>query len=105
MLNSSPPIVVQHLLFVFLVVVAPAWDFYDTRRLRQNPGSERKLRYYRTLVSWLWIATVVAWLAVGFRPLFVFHLKPEEMPWLFAHLWVRSVVWGVLIFFIALTLL
>ena len=54
-LNLSLATVVQHLLFFFLVVITPIWDYYDTCRLKQNPESGCKLRYYRTLMAWLWI--------------------------------------------------
>ena len=27
---------IQHFLFLFLLVVVPAWDFYDTRRLKRS---------------------------------------------------------------------
>jgi hypothetical protein len=37
---------VQHLVFLFLLLVAPVWDFYDTSRLKKNPSSNGKIRYY-----------------------------------------------------------
>ena len=46
----------QHLLFLFLLVVAPAWDYSYTKRLKQEPSSERKIGVYRTLCAWLWIS-------------------------------------------------
>ena len=95
MLNLSLATVVQHLLFFFLVVITPIWDYYDTRRLKQNPESGRKLRYYRTLMAWLWIASLIACLAVGFRALFTIQPSPNEAPWLFGHVWVRLLVWEV----------
>ncbi len=96
---------VQHLLFFFLVVITPFWDYYDTSRLKRNPESGRKLWYYRTLMAWLWIATLVAWVAVGFRPLFTIQPSFIEAPWLFEHFWARLVVWIVIILFLALMLL
>ena len=80
MLNLSLATVVQHLLFFFLVVVTPIWDYYDTRRLKQNPESGRKLRYYRTLMAWLWIASLLACLAVGFRALFTIEPCQAKHP-------------------------
>jgi len=75
MSNVSLAVEVQHLLFLFLVVVAPIWDYYDTRRLKRGePG--RKLRYYRTLMCWLCLAAVVAVLGVGFLPLFTISPAP-----------------------------
>ncbi len=103
--EASAGIVAQHLLFIFLLVAAPLWDYYDTRRLKRDPGSARKLRYYRTLCSWLWISTLVAIFAVGFRPLFVVNPAEYEAVWLFGHLWVRLAIESVLALFLALVLL
>ena len=83
---------IQHLLFFFLIVIAPLWDYYDTRRLKRNPSSERKIGYYRTSVAWLWIATVVACLSVGLRPLLTINPAPGEISWLSEHEWVRFLV-------------
>src|SRR3979411_2681913 len=57
----------QHLLFAFLAIALPAWDFYATRRLKKNPGSAQKIGYYKTLCALLWIASVVAVATVGIR--------------------------------------
>lgn len=105
MISMPAALTVQHLLFFFLVVVTPLWDYYDTRRLRQNPESTRKIRYYRTLCGWLWIATAVAYLTIGFRSLFIITPEPGDASWLFGHAWVRYLVIGVLAIFMALTLL
>jgi membrane protease YdiL (CAAX protease family) len=98
-------VTVQHLLFFFLVVVTPVWDYYDTRRLKRNPETARKIRYYQTLSAWLWIAAVVAYLAVGFRGVFTMTPMPGDASWLFAHAWVRYAVESVVAIFVALTLL
>ena len=83
---------IQHLLFIFLLVIAPAWDYYDTRRLKRNPTSRAKLRYYATLCAWLWGAAVLACLVVGWRSLAIINPAPEEMGWLLRHIWVRYVI-------------
>jgi len=88
MLGPSPTTAIQYLLFFFLLVLAPLWDFYDTRRLKRSPSSAGKLRYYKTLCAWLWIATVVACLGVGWRALFTISPALDEIPWLL-HVWVR----------------
>jgi hypothetical protein len=36
----------QHLLFLFLLVVAPIWDLYATAKLKRNPTSDKKISYY-----------------------------------------------------------
>jgi len=87
----------QHLLFAFLLVVAPIWDYRYTSWLKREPTSERKIGVYKTLCAWLWIATLVAMLAVGWRPLF---LAPGEVWWL-QIAWVRYLVEAVLALFVA----
>jgi membrane protease YdiL (CAAX protease family) len=82
----------QHLLFLFLLVVAPIWDWYDTRKLKRNPSSEQKVRYYKTLCAWLWIASALAVVAIGFHPLFTISPSPVEASWLLLHPWVRYLI-------------
>jgi hypothetical protein len=94
MLNvaESIPILIQHALFVFLLVGAPVWDFEDLRQLKLNPSSAGKIRYYKTLTAWLWISSIAALIVVGFRPLFTINPAPSEIPWLLEHAWF-SILW------------
>jgi membrane protease YdiL (CAAX protease family) len=88
--------ILQHLLFLFLLIVAPAWDYYDTRRLKRNPTSPARTRYYATECAWLWGAAIAAFLLVGWRSLAIISPAPEEMGWLFQHIWVRYIIAVVL---------
>src|SRR5271155_1318748 len=103
--DTSAATVVQDLLFVFLLMAAPAWDFYDTTRLKKNPSSPQKIRYYKTLMAWLWISSIVALIVVGWCPLFTISPAPGEIPWLLEHVWVFYLVEVVIALFIAVTLL
>ncbi len=87
---------IQHLLFVFLLLIAPAWDYYDTARLKRNPNSAPRIRYYRTVVSWLWIAAILACGVVGPRAIFSIAPAPQEAYWLYGHAWVRYLLEAVL---------
>lgn len=87
---------IHHLLFLFLLLIAPAWDYYDTRRLKQNPTSPARVRYYATVCAWLWGATVMACLAVGWRSLAFVSAAPEEMSRFFPHIWMRYIIAVVL---------
>jgi len=89
----------QHALFVFLLVVAPAWDYYDTRRLKANPTSAVRLRYYRTLCLWLWIASLVACAAAGWYS--IFTIAPGEVTWLSKHPWAYYAVGVIFALFTA----
>lgn len=103
--GTSAATLVQHLLLLFLLIVAPTWDFYDTRRLKKNPSSAGKIRYYKTLAAWLWIASIVAYLAAGWRAVFTINPAPSEIPWLLEHAWVFYLVGVVIALFVAVTLL
>ena len=105
MTNMTADTAVQHLLFFFLVVVTPIWDYYDTCRLKRSPQSDQKIRYYQTLSAWLWIATGIACLAVGLRPLLIITPLPGEAAWLFGHAWVRCLMGAAIALFMALVLL
>ena len=94
-----------HLLFAFLAIVAPAWDFYATRRLKENPGSAQKIGYYTTLCAWLWIASFVAVASVGFREVFTIAPTPNDAAWLFGHGWVRFIVEAVIALFFGMAFL
>ncbi len=91
----------QHLLVLSLLVVFPVWDLFATRKLKRNPSSERKLRYYKTLCAWLWAASALAVVAIGFRPVITISPSPGEIPWLLLHPWVRYLV-GALIAILAI---
>jgi membrane protease YdiL (CAAX protease family) len=103
--DTPAAMLVQHLLFGFLLLAAPAWDFYDTSRLKKNPGSPQKIRYYKTLMAWLLASSLVALVAVGWRPLFTFNPAPSEIPLLLEHAWVFYLVEVVIALFTALMLL
>jgi membrane protease YdiL (CAAX protease family) len=75
-------IVIEHLLFLFLLVVAPLWDYRYTSRLKREPNSPRKIGVYQTLCGWLWTATIVAWLAVGWRTLFTIDAGAGQISWI-----------------------
>jgi uncharacterized protein len=91
-LHISVTATLQHLLFVFLLVIAPVWDYWDTLRLKRSPSSAGKIRYYKTLCSWLWIGSAVALMTLGWQALFTISPTPSEIPWLLEHAWVRYLV-------------
>jgi len=95
----------QHLLFAFLAIALPAWDFYATRRLKKNPGSAQKIGYYKTLCALLWLASLVAVVAVGFHGVFTIASISGDAAWLFGHALVRLLVETGIVLFVGLTFL
>jgi uncharacterized protein len=88
-LHLSLTTLAQHALCAFLVVFTPAWDYYDTRRLKRAPSSANRIRYYRTTCFWLWVCAMVAVALVKSRSIFFVAPPAYEAAWLFGHLWVR----------------
>src|SRR5260370_7016211 len=103
MVNVSVATPMQHLLFLFLLVVAPIWDLYNTRKLKRDPSSEQKIRYYKTICTWLWIASALAVAAIGFRPLFTIRPSPGEISWLLLHPWFRYLVEALIAIFVIIS--
>jgi CAAX protease family protein len=71
-----PLIAVKHALAAVLLVVYPAWDYFDTRLLRSGTDSREKLRYYQRTFGFEWIAAALALWSMGPR-LFLF---PSGLP-------------------------
>src|ERR1039457_459573 len=92
----------QHLLFAFVAIALPAWDFYATRRLKKNSGSAQKIGYYKTLCALLWIVSVVAVATVGIHAAFNVTPMRDDAAWLFGHAWVRYLVETAIVLFVGL---
>jgi membrane protease YdiL (CAAX protease family) len=71
-----PLIAVKHALAAVLLVVYPAWDYFDARLLRSGTDSWEKLRYYQRTFGFEWIAAALAVWSMGPR-LFLF---PSGLP-------------------------
>jgi membrane protease YdiL (CAAX protease family) len=73
-------VIISHLIAFFLMVVAPVWDHYETKRLKVG-GPRAKVQSYRKTIAWLWIAAVVAVAAVGRANLFTIRAAAGEAGW------------------------
>lgn len=89
--------IIQHLLALFLIVVAPVWDRSATQRLKALKESRVKIAYYRAMVIVGWIATVIALVTVGRRAIFTFDAGATSPSWLPLRGGARTFVAGVLI--------
>jgi membrane protease YdiL (CAAX protease family) len=79
--------VAQHLLMVFLVVVGPVWDYFDTRPLKANPSSAARLGYYFRTILWLWTASCVALWTTGWTAPFTLSGLGFQDSWIETHRW------------------
>lgn len=75
----------QHLLVIFLIVGMPLWDWYEIPRLKASADPEKKIKYYRKVVSALWILALIAVATIGLRRAFYLSPSAEEMSWLGGH--------------------
>jgi uncharacterized protein len=99
--SADSSLLVAHLLALFLIVVGPIWDYFDTRPLKAHPSPQRRLRYYRQTIVWLWIATGVACWASGFGALFTVRGIGIHAGWLDRHSW----AWWLLVVLVSLVIL
>jgi len=79
--------IVINLLALFLLLIGPVWDYFDTRGLKSNPSSRARLRYYLQTIVWLWIAAIAACWGNGFGALFTLHGLGISGLWLHLHRW------------------
>jgi hypothetical protein len=89
--------IIQHLLALFLIVVAPVWDHFATQHLKGSTESRVKIAYYRALLIIGWIATVIALVTVGWRAILTFDVGATNPSWLLQRGGARTFVAGILI--------
>jgi uncharacterized protein len=101
-------VVIQHLIALFLIVIAPIWDHFATERLRASKESRLKIAYYRVTVITGWTTSAIALASVGWRAILTFNHDSARVSWLPRHSGFRTFVAGVLagvLFVIALSAL
>jgi membrane protease YdiL (CAAX protease family) len=89
--------IIQHLLALFLIVVAPVWDHFATQHLKGSTESRVKIAYYRAMLIVGWMATVIALVTVGWRAILTFDVGATNPWWLLQRGGARTFVAGVLI--------
>ncbi len=75
-------IILQHFLVLFLAIGMPLWDWYEIPRLKASTEPRKKVRYYRKIVSALWISALIAILTTGLSTTFSMQARPGEIAWL-----------------------
>lgn len=75
-------VILQHILVLFLAIGMPLWDWYEIPRLKASTEPRKKVRYYRKIVSALWICALIAVMTTGFFAAFAISPAPGEMGWL-----------------------
>ena len=89
-----------HLLAVFLVVVGPIWDYFETRPLKAHPSPQRRLRYYRITIIWLWVATFVACWVNGLGDLTTLRGLGIRAEWLQQRPWAWWLLSSLVVLFV-----
>jgi membrane protease YdiL (CAAX protease family) len=72
----------KHLIAVFLIVVVPVWDHFETKRLKASSDPRVKIQSYQKTVGWLWAGSVVACIVLGSRTVLTIHRDAGEASWL-----------------------
>jgi len=75
-------ILLQHLLVLFLVAVAPIWDRYEIPRLKASTRPGKKVRFYIQIMLASWICALVALGTNGLATISNIRNLPGEIPWL-----------------------
>jgi uncharacterized protein len=95
--EAAGAMIIQHLLALFLIVVAPVWDHLATERLKASKESRAKIAYYRAMLIIGWIATVIALVTVGWHAILTFDAGATNPSWLRQRSGARTFVAGALI--------
>lgn len=95
--------VIQLVLALMLLVLLPAWDYFQIQQLRKS--ARRKLPYYQRSVAVLWVLTGLACWAAGLREVFFSQCRPDDLPWLLGSTTARVIASAVLLVFFAAALL
>lgn len=72
----------KHLIAIFLIVVVPIWDHFETKRLKASADPRVKIGSYQRTVGWLWAFSVFACIVVGLRTTLTIHREAGEASWL-----------------------
>src|SRR5260370_18270312 len=76
--GAAGAMIIQHLLALFLIVVAPVWDHFATKRLKASKESRVKIAYYGMIEIIGWITAWIALVTVGCPSFFTFHTGPPS---------------------------
>jgi len=83
-----------HILVLLLVFVAPAWDYFEAKRLKSSVDPRKRVRWYATITSCSWIFALATWAAFNWRNLFRIAAPAS---WLPEGTFARVIVAGALI--------
>ena len=72
----------KHLIAIFLIVVVPIWDRFETKRLKTSSDPRVKIQAYQKTVGWLWAGSVVACIVMGLHTVLSIHRDSGEASWL-----------------------
>jgi hypothetical protein len=75
-------LIVQHLLALYLMVIAPIWDHFEIRRLKTGTDPRRKLKFYLLVIAVTWALSAAACAAVGWQGIFEIHAGLGETSWM-----------------------
>jgi uncharacterized protein len=84
-MNSSQ--FMSSVLAVFLVIVAPLWDYFEGRALKANPSGKARRAYYWKTTAWLCIATGLVCWAEGYSQLVTLKGLEVNVAWLQKYRW------------------
>lgn len=84
---------IPHIVVFALIFVMPAWDYFESVRLKTNPDPRRRVKWYAKLVLFSWLLTFLLIWAVGIRNVMTIGTRAGWMP---AREGVRDFIVGLL---------
>jgi uncharacterized protein len=69
-----------HVITAMLIFVAPAWDYFEARRLKQSADPRKRVRWYAKLTVCSWIFAAGACAVVGWREVFSIAARAAWLP-------------------------
>jgi membrane protease YdiL (CAAX protease family) len=84
---------IPHIVVLALIFVMPAWDYFESVRLKTSSDPRKRVKWYRKLVAFSWLLTFLVIWAVGFRNVMTIGTRAAWMP---AREGVRDFIVGLL---------
>ena len=84
---------IPHIVVLALIFVMPAWDYFESVRLKTSTDPRKRVKWYRKLLAFSWLLTFLVIWAVGFRNVMTIGTRAAWMP---AREGVRDFIVGLL---------
>jgi CAAX protease family protein len=71
---------IPHIVVLALIFVMPAWDYFESVRLKTSADPRKRVKWYTKLVVFSWLLTFLVIWAAGFRNVMTIGTRAAWMP-------------------------